>query len=714
MVATRSSKKLRASKISDPTLFRSLASSLASTQVSKQPLLKHLLCILSKLSSTQPINWDSCDVASHNWNLKSSGEQVESISFVDVCNLSDVLFMELDNSFESLFSTLRKKNAESCYTFASSEEERTELAILYLRCCLKIITLLFPNQDLVLKKAKTLVSVLSGLVSATYGGSSSFVFTHDESRRTFLCTGLEVFIDEVMVNNSIRDLLFLVDPAFSSCILFSKHDWAGVVEMVSAHFILSVSDEKMNEMYVERLYWKQVSPVRPPQLTMSAATSLLLDPTMFSPPRMVHAYVVLLVSDAISSCCVKGLDLQLFDRCIDAFHKSVVLYTLYMIKEENNSSGKVGRSMSSSRMRVTHLLLPSTLEKVNEVTLKLNASWGSYQSNNAKRENDELVACSVAYAKESLSVFESSYPNSMLAQILSVLGCVIRRASSDNVMDSVLQKYSASGVEDLYLLASILKLMSCSLLQAIRVLQHRSEDVGDVRTCKEYKAIMDVVQRFEKFSVHLPGQSFLHDKMESHPHVHTKSKWMLMHFSGLLSVSFALKVDFLMKGSIFGLVVSLYLFIIEGGDVKALGHSESPSPSIPSSDYLEASGKAEETAVDRKLSEAVALRYQKIRTSYLGKLSEAKDAENGSDSEVGVEENSCNGEEFLWCMAGKGNLRSSDVEELADFVVCDPGKDYADWLKGRERFRSQKLRKIDLQRWKKKQKAWRKNKRKNA
>lgn len=147
-------------------------------QVSKQPILKHLLCILGKLSSTQLINWDSGNVASRYWNLKSSGE---SVSFVDVCGLSDVLFTELDRSFEIL---LRK---ETCYTFASGEES-IELAILYLRCCMKIITLLLPGHDMALENAKTLLSILSGLISATYEGTSS----SDETRRTFLCTGLEV------------------------------------------------------------------------------------------------------------------------------------------------------------------------------------------------------------------------------------------------------------------------------------------------------------------------------------------------------------------------------------------------------------------------------------------------------------------------------------------------------------------------------------------
>lgn len=418
-------------------------------------------------------------------------------------------------------------------------------------------------------------------------------------------------MDEMLVNKSIRDHLFLVDSAFSSCRVFSKHDRSGVVEMVSAHFIISTSDEKKNKMCVERLYWKHGNAFRTPQISLSAAASLLLNPVMFSAPRMIHAYVVVLVSDAIGLCslpCVKGLDLHLIDRYIDAFEKSVVLYTRLMCKSEDASPGKFGVSMNKSRVAFEHHLLPSTLAKVNDVTLKLKDSWGAYQSNNAKRESNELVAYSVAYAKESLCIFDSSCSENMLSQTLSIIGCVILRASSDDVMDSVLQKNYASSMENLYLLASILKLMSCSMLQAIRVLRnwnwHQPEAVGDVQACKEYKAMMDVVQRFEQLNVQLPVQSFLRDRMESHPHRHVKSKWMLMHFSGLLSVSFALKLDFLVKDSIFGMVISLYLFILEGGDLEALGnsvcHSVNPSLSIPSSgsENLAASGKAEEVTTN--------------------------------------------------------------------------------------------------------------------
>lgn len=426
----------------------------------------------------------------------------------------------------------------------------------------------------------------------------------------FLTSYVQVFMDEILVNKSIRDLLFLVDTLFSSCRLFSKQDRGGVVELISVHFIFSTSDEKMNKMCVERLYWKQGNELRTPQISLCAVASLLLNPVMFSAPRMIQSYVVLLVSDAIGICsppCVKGLDFQL-DCYIDAFEKSVVLYTRHMCKSENASPGKFGILTSNARVALENLILPSTLAKVNDVTLKLKDSWGSYQSNNVKRENNELVAYSVAYTNESLRIFDSSCSENMLSQILSVLGCVILRASSDDVMDSVLLKYNVSSMEDLYLLASILKLMSCSMLQAIRILRnwngHQSEAVGDVRACKEYKAMMDVVLRFEQFSVHLPCQSFLRDRMESDLHRNVKSTWMLMHFSGLLSVSFALKLDFLVKDSIFGMMVSLYLFILEGGNLEAFEdsvcHSESPSWDIPSpgSINLAASGKAEKVGIN--------------------------------------------------------------------------------------------------------------------
>ncbi|CAN8230300.1 unnamed protein product [Cochlearia groenlandica] len=718
MTAKRNCKKRRT--------FRSVASSISSAQVPQNPILIRLLGILGRLPLTKQIDGNNFDVISRYLSIKFNEEKVELISLEDVYHLSDVMFTELNKTFENLFSALCKQKAETCPKFVG-EGESIELATLLLRCCVKILALLLHKQEVPLEKAKTLLTILSRLIRASEEGCS-IVIKHDgplDPRRTFLCSWLEVFIDEILMKKSIKDLLYQVDSAFSLCRLFTKHDRASVVEMVSAHFLISTSDEKMNQMCVERLYWKDVDiAFRTPQVSLCAATRLLLNPLMFSAPKMFNAHVVLLVSGAIGICSppsVKGSDFQLIDRYICAFEKSVFLYTKHMMRrsEDEPPVVKFGASKSNSRVAFEQLVLPSTLAKINDVTLKLKDSCDLYQRNNAKRENNEVVAYSVAYAKASLCVLDSSCLENMLSQCLSVLGCVILRASSDDVMDTVLQEYNGSSTEDLYLLAATLKLMSCSMLQTIHILRNwqKYEVVGDVRARKEYKSMMHIVQRFEMFSVHLPGQSLLRDGLESHPHGHLKSMWMLMHFSGLLSVSFALKLDILVKGSIFGMVVSLYLFILEGGDLAALGnsifHSEIPTSSIPSSGSkdLARSGKAEET--NRKMCKAVALKFRKTRTFYLGKMSKAEDSENGSDSGVIVEGETCNGESFLWCMADSSNMKSSDVEDLADFIACEPGKDYSDWLKGKERFRGQKWKwkKIARQRWNKKLKAWRENRR---
>jgi len=121
---------------------------------------------------------------------------VDLINFDDVCFLSDVLFTELDRSLESLFATLFKQKAETCPTFESTEDS-IELASLFLKCCMKIMSLLVAKQELVLEKAKTLLSILGRLIRAR-NGDCSFVFTHDGSldpRHTFLCTGIEVKVN---------------------------------------------------------------------------------------------------------------------------------------------------------------------------------------------------------------------------------------------------------------------------------------------------------------------------------------------------------------------------------------------------------------------------------------------------------------------------------------------------------------------------------------
>lgn len=46
----------------------------------------------------------------------------------------------------------------------------------------------------------------------------------------------------------------------------------------------------------------------------------------------------------------------------------------------------------------------------------------------------------------------------------------------------------------------------------------------------------------------------------------------------------------------------------------------------------------------------------------------------------------CNGEIFLKCIQDSSQS-SSDIDDLADFIECKPGKDYSAWLNNRKFFR---------------------------
>lgn len=69
-------------------------------------------------------------------------------------------------------------------------------------------------------------------------------------------------------------------------------------------------------------------------------------------------------------------------------------------------------------------------------------------------------------------------------------------------------------------------------------------------------------------------------------------------------------------------------------------------------------------------------------------------------------EETCNGEMYLNCkLAGS---QKSDLDDLADFIVCKPRKEYSSWLKEREKYRSWKGKKETVVRWEKKKKTYRK------
>ncbi|XP_044475176.1 uncharacterized protein LOC123203071 isoform X2 [Mangifera indica] len=102
--------------------------------------------------------------------------------------------------------------------------------------------------------------------------------------------------------------------------------------------------------------------------------------------------------------------------------------------------------------------------------------------------------------------------------------------------------------------------------------------------------------------------------MKAHSMRHKESKWMFPHFSGLLSLSYVVGLDFLVKDCPFIMMSLLDLFAFEEVDLDALSplfSSESETISSRSSD------KVGEALLEQKSSKIIALKFQKMQTMLL-------------------------------------------------------------------------------------------------
>ncbi|KAG8662599.1 hypothetical protein MANES_01G125500v8 [Manihot esculenta] len=602
--------------------------------------MKKLYAMLVHLSLTKPdLGWSNSEFAAIHTD-ENLDNCVSKLNFKAFHDLSDILFKELDRRFEEFFSALRGVSGAGGsgrhVLLADIWAKREELMLL-LRCCMVLLILMAFNQSLLIEKGRLILSVLSRLISIELTGGenekSSITFKRSislecaylnvdctanvteeffasisslepsDSCYTLLCGVLEVFTDELLVHKSLREYFMLIDFASSrNEMLFNFHFGHGnlgcVLEVVCAHFILSVSDEPAFVNFINRLFWCHKDYFRVPEISLPAALSLLLNPVMLSAPKMFQAHLILLVSEVIGICAASEdvtLNVRLMDWYLTALERSVVLYTRLMSTlhvDSNNldANGSFEKSclFGSSQPTFESFLLRTTVDKIYHLIAKSKNLWASYLSDMSCGTDSDLVAVSIAYVKENLCISDESYKD----EILSVLNSIILGCSSDDINGPLFQKLGEASPQDLFLLASILKLMSSSMLQAIWYLKRAKfsgslKSHGDVSSCKEYEYIVGVLGCFQHFSIHLPIQNFLYESMQSHPVRHKESKWMLLHLSGLLSLTYVSGIDFLVKGCLFTMMTLLNWFLVEECDLSALFDRGSNSCSSKSPDNVE-------------------------------------------------------------------------------------------------------------------------------
>ncbi|XP_057732691.1 uncharacterized protein LOC130947995 isoform X2 [Arachis stenosperma] len=285
-------------------------------------------------------------------------------------------------------------------------------------------------------------------------------------------------------------------------------------------------------------------------------------------------------------------------------------------------------------------------------------------------------------------------PNINWGMADSILEGLIHRAFSQYPSRDCFCVKENTSARDICLLASILKFMGVSLMQAIKCLINSGAS-GCLKTMEntslheKYGSLISHVRHFQEIKFCLPFQAFLCDLMKMQQTTsHSVSKSMIVHFSGLLYISFSSELHLLAKGCIYVIMALMSLIVFEEGDLVSLDplrHERLKSYSIvvQSNNTEEGVGYGDKESIYKVVEQFIGIQKENLRS--------------GSATSY-----TCNGEAFLDCILGNPK-ELDDYDELVDFVVCTTGKDYFSWLNNRTRYRKQRHEKmIDQRKIKKK------------
>lgn len=380
-----------------------------------------------------------------------------------------------------------------------------------------------------------------------------------------------MFVDELLAEGSSRQFLVLAESVITPSerlFLCSVDDYhiEMVLEVMSAHLLLLFSNKQASENALGRLKrWHCQEEFRVPQLKLRAALSLLQNPIMLSAPKLFQAHLILLVSEAINTGNARhiaGLDLM---DCYLALEKSVLVYKQHMSAYVDDHPLHSRDSFPGSS---TNVNLPSfsscikqvTRAKLDHIIAKSGTLWDLCMQNMTLENNTELLEASYTFLKENPYYRDKSCKDDILSVLI---GLTTSAFSDDPTSIGSLDNRKSRSSHDIYLLSSILKLMSVSMFQFLRCFNGNT--LKGISFCKVYNNhLLVVLSCFQQFSVRLPVQSFLHRVMKDHPMRNKESSWMLLHFSGLLSLCFASRLDFLVKDCLSVMIAVLNLIALEG------------------------------------------------------------------------------------------------------------------------------------------------------
>ncbi|XP_026460950.1 uncharacterized protein LOC113362214 [Papaver somniferum] len=384
-----------------------------------------------------------------------------------------------------------------------------------------MLHLLEFDQSLLIEKCQILLSILRTLCSPELAsmegrkGKSVCITSVSCAFFPVLHSIIEVFINGFLVHKKLGDYFTTLETvASASDNLFMDPLNQGsrdvVLELISSHFLLSVSDEPTFKNSLEP--FPLLCDEKPPFLdliSLNAAMQLLSTVVIYSPPQILQAHMISLVSRCSSISMAsynQASDPRLVNWYISAFEISVDLYS------QNMSSLQLGDTHGEPKSGVvfkqctagglSHLSFESHIRLVMYSQLKVHTTNfpKSVHLLPSKTKSDYKNAC-IAYMKENQNILNMSSRD----ESFSVLSNTISRILSGDIGTSELWKKGNISQQKMYLLASIVNLMSSSLLQTIWAMQKGSlgnaERLKGYSQYREYNVIISKISCFQQYSI---------------------------------------------------------------------------------------------------------------------------------------------------------------------------------------------------------------------
>ncbi|XP_074289628.1 uncharacterized protein LOC141614775 isoform X2 [Silene latifolia] len=578
----------------------------------------------------------------------------------------------LEELHRILFSLLQEVSLGQDVGLTLSDDnhrDSPEEILLLLRCCCLIVWL-HPHDQTVIKKIKDVVALLRRLSHLICSLSNK---STDSSIR-FVKQMLEVYVDEVFADRPFQECLAISESVSyprQSPSICSTLQIKSVLEVMTAHFLLSVPRDYALQTFLETLIWTEKNVQSHPELSITVGLSLIKHPEVLSVPVIFRSHIVSLVSEAIGICSfphMAGVNVSRSKLYLSAFYDAAILYRSLFSKLMTSSQGKTVNGDFQSHFQ------RGIFDKVNLMLADMNHAWRAQIS-----ETTSIVTSdAISYIKMNIHIIGKTDQDNVVTFMSSVVSKIICAETDEGLLEMV----RAMTLQDICLLASAIKLMSCSVLQATRCSDNRISK-NMVLDNSPLSGIMSCFAQYNLLPVKI--QQLLIDGLKPVPSSYDEYKLLFVHFAGLLSSCMVSGLGILVKGCLF-LMLALLNTVIwkEGGSdfLRPLANdiSQANSPSTPTENTPNnTSGRTKK----KILCVRMASKFQSARRLMLRRQT-SLDSANISDEEP------CNGEAYLKCFTSN----SKDIAELADFIVCEPGKDYTSWLHNREKYRSKRREKL--------------------